>query len=84
MALSITNGDVERIVRRYADAKDLTLTKAIYVAVEEAMEREKIALETPSFLDRLRLVQAMVKETGSVDPRSPDEIIGYDENGLPA
>ncbi|WP_066721173.1 type II toxin-antitoxin system VapB family antitoxin [Sphingomonas pituitosa] len=80
MALSIKDEETDRLVRRYARAKGVSYTTAIRMAVREAMDRDRTS--TDSFADRLKRAQAVA----AVEPRndrSADDILGYDERGLP-
>lgn len=85
MALSIRNPDVEELARRYAALKRTTVTEAIGQALnrslrEEEAEREKRVEE---FRALVRRIQDEVAKLPILDNRTPDEILGYDENGLP-
>lgn len=80
MALSIKDEETDRLVRRYARAKGVSYTTAIRMAVREAMDRDRTSAD--SFTDRLKRAQTIA----AADPRndrSADDILGYDEHGLP-
>ena len=83
MAFSVKDERVDASVRRYADLKGLTLTKAIGTAVDEALAREGAACPAPTFVERLRELQRLIAAFPVLDLRSADEIIGYDEHGVP-
>jgi antitoxin VapB len=83
MALSIKNDDTERIARQVAEETGESLTEAIRKALEERWERLKgnrrgrvLAAQVD---DLLRRVDALP----NLDSRPDDEILGYDENGMP-
>lgn len=80
MALSIKDEETDRLVRRYARAKGVSYTTAIRMAVREAMDRDRTS--TDSFTDRLRRAQTIAAAEPRND-RSADDILGYDEHGLP-
>lgn len=80
MALSIKDEETDRLVRRYARAKGVSYTTAIRMAVREAMDRDRTS--TDSFTDRLRRVQTIAAAEPRND-RSAEDILGYDEHGLP-
>lgn len=83
MALSIKSERADRLARELAAATGESLTSAVEAALEERLQREH-ARRGPGLGARLRRLQADVARTPVVDPRSPDEIVGYDHNGLPA
>lgn len=84
MALSIKDADTDRLVRRYAQLKGLSYTRAIRVAVTNALEKEHALPEGESFMERIRRIQDRVAAYPRFDSRSADDIIGYDEHGLPS
>lgn len=80
MALSIKDEETDRLVRRYARAKGVSYTTAIRMAVREAMDRDRTSKD--SFTDRLSRAQTIAAAEPRND-RSADDILGYDEHGLP-
>ncbi|PCG14139.1 MULTISPECIES: type II toxin-antitoxin system VapB family antitoxin [Sphingomonas] len=79
MGISIKHEEIERAIRRLASERGLSLTDAIGLAVRHELERSE---ERPPLRERIRRIQERVA-TYDLDPRTPDEIIGYDEHGLP-
>ena len=82
MALSIKNDDADRVARELAAATGETLTDAILIALRERLERER-ARGRVGIVDRLVRLAAEVAELEVLNPRPADEILGYDEHGLP-
>ena len=84
MALSIKSIETEHLAREVAARTGESLTGAIQRALEERLERlnnnRKSQALTAQIDDILQRVDAMP----DLDPRTPEEIIGYDENGLPS
>jgi antitoxin VapB len=86
MALNIRDREVHELARKVAAATGETMTQAVKVALEERLRR----VGRPSEAERQRRVAAMeefarkFREAEVIDPRTPEEIWGYDENGLPA
>lgn len=83
MALSIRNARVEELARLLAFERGESLTDAIL----EALEARLAALRNGpkherdfALIDRLG---ARVAALPDLDPRKADEILGYDETGLP-
>jgi antitoxin VapB len=83
MALSIKNIEVERLARELAEKTGESLTGAIQTALQERVERLKRQRKSQILLGQLREILHRVDQLPVLDPRSPDQIIGYDENGLP-
>ena len=81
MGLTITNEAVLAMIRQLAERRGVSPDEAVRQAVESATEREA---EVARRLAAIREVRAQVAALPVLDPRSPDQIIGYDESGLPA
>lgn len=83
MPLSIKNEATERLARQVADETGESITEAIQRSLEERWERLKTRRRgrvlTRQIEDLLRRVDALP----TLDPRSPDEILGYDDHGMP-
>jgi antitoxin VapB len=83
MALSIKNSETERLARIVAKETGESITQAIQQALRERINslhrtrRQKRASE--SVEEILRRVDALPV----LDTRPEDEILGYDERGLP-
>lgn len=85
MALSIRDHETDRLARELARRTGETMTRAIRTALEERLARLDRAREA-AIERRRRAIDAIVArahELPVLDGRTPDEIIGYDENGLP-
>ena len=83
MGLSIKNERTEKLARELARETGESLTTAIRLALEERLERVE-GRRSPQ--DKLRLARAALRRVDSLpvlDARTPDEILGYDELGLP-
>ena len=81
MALSIKNPEVERLARELAAKTGESMTDAVMVALRERLarqEHDRRAFNTR----RLREIVADARKLPHLDTRS-DEIMGYDEIGLP-
>jgi antitoxin VapB len=84
MALSLKDPETDRLAREVAKLTGESLTEAVRTALAERLERERLRRGQPrrSLAEGL---DALAKECAALpdlDPRSPDEIIGYDENGM--
>jgi antitoxin VapB len=83
MALSIKNREVERLARAIAAKTGESLTGAIQAALAERFERLKHHHRGQILTAQLNDILRRVDQLPILDSRSPDEIIGYDERGLP-
>ena len=81
--LSIKNATTERLARQVAGETGASITEAIRKSLEERWERLKARRRnrvlTGQIEDLLRRVDALP----TLDDRSPDEVLGYDEHGMP-
>jgi len=83
VGISIKNERAERLARELARETGESLTAAISVALEERLQRVE---GRRSAADKLALARAALRRVDALpvlDPRTPDEILGYDEHGLP-
>ncbi len=83
MALSIKKLETERLAREVAKQTGESLTDAIEQALRERLERLKRRQRAPAQIERLLEIANRVAALPRLDNRTPDEILGYDENGLP-
>jgi antitoxin VapB len=83
MALSIKHPEADRLARELADATGETLTEAIICALRERLRREQGRRRGPRLRDEIRAIRRRCAALPVRDHRSPDQILGYDEKGLP-
>lgn len=84
MALSIKDEEADRLARRVASLTGETLTQAVISSLRQRLEREERAREDDDVtIDYIMEIAHHCATSPELDPRSADEIIGYDENGLP-
>ena len=82
MALSIKSDEADRLARELAAQTGETLTEAVEIALRERLAREH-ARHAASMRTRLARLAADVAAMRVADGRTPEEIIGYDDAGLP-
>lgn len=86
MALNIRDQETHRLARAVAEATGETMTEAVRTALRERLARIGQVDET----ERRRRLAAMrefahkFQEAPVTDPRTPEEIWGYDDSGLPS
>ena len=83
MPLSLKNPEAERLAREVASRTGETLTTAIVVALRERLARLRHRPNTRRLRDDLREIGERCAALPTLDERPADEIIGYDERGLP-
>lgn len=83
MPLSIKNDAAERLARQVADETGESITEAIQKSLAERLERLKANRRSQILADQIDDLLRRVDALPRLDPRSPDEILGYDEHGLP-
>ena len=81
MPLSIKNDEAERLARELARARGSTLTEAITEALREALVRTRGRRTGPSVRGALLEISERCAALPDLDPRSADEILGYDDAG---
>ena len=82
MALSIKNPQADRLARELARTTGETLTEAVTTAIRQRLVRET-GRNPDTFEADVERIVAEVSRLPVLDDRKADEIIGYDEHGLP-
>lgn len=83
MALSIKQPEADRLARKLSEVTGLTLTDAIIKALREQLERETGRSRVRGFGDDLRQISDRCGRLPDLDTRTPEQIMGFDEFGLP-
>lgn len=82
MALNIKDPETDRLARELADRMGTSITTALRTALEERLARTKPRLDTV-YTDLIA-----IGERGRARPMlndlTEDEILGYDESGIPS
>lgn len=85
MALSLKDPETDSLARQVASLTGETLTEAVRTSLAERLRRERLKRGRPANLaDELEAIVRRCDGLPVLDKRSADEIIGYDENGLPS
>jgi antitoxin VapB len=82
MALSIKSDEADRLARELTAETGESLTQAVEIALRERLDREH-ARHAARMGTRLARLAADVAVLRVADDRTPEEIIGYDDAGLP-
>jgi antitoxin VapB len=84
MPLSIKDPDADRLARALARRTGETLTGAVITALRERLERELRKDQTiEGLVEDVMEIGRHCASLPVLDRRRPDEILGYDKNGLP-
>ena len=84
MALSIKDRETELLARKLAERTGETITLATRRALEERLKRVGSHARKAALLEDMEAMQRRLSALPVLDHRAPDEIVGYDENGLPS
>jgi antitoxin VapB len=83
MPLSIKNEKAESLAREVAMQAGESITQAIIHALEERLERLKGSRAVADTAGVIMEISRRCSSLPDIDKRSPDQILGYDENGVP-
>ena len=83
MALNIRNQHAEELAVTVARLAGETKTQAVTQALQERLDRIRAASVGKNFVEDILEIGRQCAALPVLDDRSADEIIGYDENGLP-
>jgi antitoxin VapB len=84
MALSIKSPEADRLARELADETGESLTDAIIQALRERLRRERGRIRGLRLSEELQAIRKRCSALPVIDSRSPEEILGYDDRGLPS
>ena len=83
MALNIRNPEAERLAAELARQTGETKTEAVTKALRDRLARVRRERSRRRLADELEAIAEHCASLPVLDTRSPDEILGYDEHGLP-
>jgi antitoxin VapB len=83
MPLSIKHPEADRLARELAAQTGESLTEAVITALRERLVREKGRSRGIRLSEELRRIGERCASLPILDGRSADEILGYDDQGLP-
>ena len=85
MPLSIKAPEADRLARQLAKITGESLTDAVIVAMRERLVREEHRQASKQqLIDDLMAIASHCASLPVLDDRTEDEIMGWDENGLPS
>ena len=83
MALSIRNPKAEKLAHELAAESGENITQAITQALEERLERLRGRRTATDLAVELMKISKRCSALPDKDQRTPDEILGYDQKGVP-
>lgn len=83
MPISIKDPEADQLVRELARRTGESLTQAVIVALRERLRREQGRARGRDLVLEMRAIAERLSTLPVLDRRSANDIIGYDENGLP-
>jgi antitoxin VapB len=85
MPISIKAPEADRLARQLAATTGETITVAVIIAMRERLAREERKRQnTDALLEEVRAISHHCASLPVLDTRTDDEILGYDENGIPS
>jgi len=82
MAFHVSSERVDQNVRKLADLTGQSITDAINDAVLDKIRRLEPRKPDPNYVRDLMEMSERIAKKLRPDGRTPDELVGYDENGL--
>ncbi len=83
VALNIKGDEADRLARELADRTGETLTQVVITALRERPDRSLPRLHEDDLIEDVLAISDRFSRLPVFDVRSPDEIVGYDEHGVP-
>jgi antitoxin VapB len=83
MALNIRNAEAEQLAETLANLTGETKTEAVTQALRDRLNRLRRERARRRLADELDEIALHCARLPVQDPRSADDILGYDEHGLP-
>lgn len=84
MPLNIRNPEAEELAAELAKQTGETKTEAVIKALRDRLDRVRRERSKRRLRDELEEIAKHYQSLPILDDRSLEEIIGYDENGLPS
>jgi antitoxin VapB len=84
MSVNIKDPKAEMIVRELANATGESVTAAVRRAAEERLQRVRRERGLRSIAEDILDIGRRCARFPDLDTRTPDDVLGYDEHGLPS
>jgi len=83
MQLNVKNHEAHVLASALAALTGESLTDAVTAALRDRLERERRRRGADAVAGRLMAIGRRFAQLPDADLRTPEDILGYDENGLP-
>lgn len=83
MGLNIKDGEAHRLAAELARLTGESMTKAVTKAIRQRLERERRRRDKHVDRSEIKKIVRRIASRPVLDDRPADEILGYDERGLP-
>lgn len=84
MSLNIKNPEAHRLAKELAEHTGESLTQAVTIALRERLSDLRTQEQPGGLVAAVAEIQEFVGALPDRDRRSADEILGYDDHGLPS
>ena len=81
--LNIKDPEVYGMARKLADITKQSMTEVVRQALRDRLAREERKKLSPHVMEKLREISDHCASLPVLDNRTEDEILGYDEYGIP-
>jgi len=81
--LNIKDPEVYALARRLADQTGESMTQVVRNSLRDRLAREQSRNPDPLLREKLSAIAERCAARRILDPRGDDEILGYDEHGVP-
>lgn len=82
MSINIKDPETDRLARDLAAQTGESITQAVKIALKERLKRESAKTEV-GLADQLMEISRRASKLPRLTNKTPDEILGYDDAGLP-
>ena len=83
MALNIKNPETDRLARELAELCGMSITDVLTAALKEKLGRERDRRSSDRLSREIHRIRERYIQLPVADDRTADQIIGYDDVGLP-
>ncbi len=81
--LNIKDPEVYRLAREISGRTGESMTEVVRKSLRDRLAKEKNCTPDPVVMQRLIAISDRCARRRVLDPRSDEEILGYDEHGVP-